>query len=222
MTHLCQGWMSAARIGSLLASAPRCSLATSARGIHTSSVVRAPKSLLTLADLSTSELDGLVRRAAELKGALKRGQPSVHPSLAGKSIGILFTKRSTRTRIASETSVATLGGHPMFLSPSDIQLGVNESLYDTVRVVSSMVDGIMARVGGHDEIEVSAPLRERQLTRTDLCGKLAGAGDQCALEPVPPYADPCGYAYDARGGTRSIVAGAVPLVARWPQGRLGR
>jgi ornithine carbamoyltransferase len=67
----------------------------------------------------------------------------------------MFTKRSTRTRVASETSIKALGGHPMFLGPSDIQLGVNESLYDTAKIVSSMADGIIARVGGHEEIEVS-------------------------------------------------------------------
>lgn len=67
----------------------------------------------------------------------------------------MFSKRSTRTRVATETSVASLGGQPMFLGPSDIQLGVNESLYDTSKVIGSMADGIMARVGQHEEVEVS-------------------------------------------------------------------
>lgn len=67
----------------------------------------------------------------------------------------MFTKRSTRTRVASETAIAALGGHGLFLSPQDIQLGVNESLFDTAKVVSSMCDGIIARVNGHEEIEVS-------------------------------------------------------------------
>lgn len=86
---------------------------------------------------------------------LSLGESPIVQSLKNKSIAIMFSKRSTRTRVASETSVASLGGTGLFLAPSDIQLGVNESLYDTAKVVSSMVDGIMARVGGHDEVEVS-------------------------------------------------------------------
>ena len=67
----------------------------------------------------------------------------------------MFSKRSTRTRVASESAAVLLGAHPMFLGASDIQLGVNESLYDTARIVGSMTDGIMARVGHHSEVEVS-------------------------------------------------------------------
>ncbi|WFD27290.1 ornithine carbamoyltransferase [Malassezia nana] len=112
--------------------------------------------LLTLAELSLEEIEGVLQRAAELKRTVKHtalGVRDLEPSLAGKTIAILFSKRSTRTRVASESSVAALGGHGMFLAPSDIQLGVNESLLDTARVISSMVEGIMARVGGHEEIE---------------------------------------------------------------------
>lgn len=71
-------------------------------------------------------------------------------------MALMFSKRSTRTRVATETAVAYLGGHAMFLGSQDIQLGVNESLLDTSKVVSSMVDGIMARVGAHSEIETLA------------------------------------------------------------------
>ncbi|SGY14443.1 BQ5605_C010g06184 [Microbotryum silenes-dioicae] len=77
-------------------------------------------------------------------------------SLDHKTVALMFSKRSTRTRVASESAVHMLGGHPMFLGAGDIQLGVNESLYDTSRVVSSMVDGIMARVGHHSEVETLA------------------------------------------------------------------
>jgi len=65
---------------------------------------------------------------------------------------LMFSKRSTRTRVASESATALLGGHAMFLGASDIQLGVNETLLDTSKVISSMVDGIMARVGDHSEV----------------------------------------------------------------------
>lgn len=63
-----------------------------------------------------------------------------------------FSKRSTRTRISTEGAVVTLGGHPMFLSKDDIQLGVNESLYDTAVVLSSMTSAIVARVGPHSDV----------------------------------------------------------------------
>ncbi|KAN0060000.1 ornithine carbamoyltransferase [Thecaphora frezii] len=136
-----------------------------------SSAAPKPPHLLTLADLSPTQIQSLLQSAIDFKAACKASSlatPAAHrkqlphnglplpQSLKGKSIAIMFSKRSTRTRVASETSVATLGGHPLFLSPSDIQLGVNESLFDTARVVSSMVDGIMARVGGHEEVETLA------------------------------------------------------------------
>ncbi|RKP24231.1 ornithine carbamoyltransferase [Syncephalis pseudoplumigaleata] len=68
----------------------------------------------------------------------------------------MFSKRSTRTRVATETAITHLGGRALFLGAQDIQLGVNETLYDTVHVLSTMVDGIMARVGPHADIETLA------------------------------------------------------------------
>jgi ornithine carbamoyltransferase len=65
---------------------------------------------------------------------------------------MMFSKRSTRTRVSTEGAVVQLGGHPMFLGKDDIQLGVNESLYDTAVVLSSMVSCIVARVGKHAEV----------------------------------------------------------------------
>ncbi|CDR87336.1 probable ornithine carbamoyltransferase precursor [Sporisorium scitamineum] len=130
---------------------------------------RQPPHLLTLADLSPAQIGSVLESAIEFKSAfratslalpessrkqLAAGESPIVQSLKNKSIAIMFSKRSTRTRVASETSVASLGGTGLFLVPSDIQLGVNESLYDTAKVVSSMVDGIMARVGGHDEVEL--------------------------------------------------------------------
>lgn len=73
-------------------------------------------------------------------------------ALKGQSVAITFSKRSTRTRVSTEGAVAAMGGHPMFLGKDDIQLGVNESLYDTSVVISSMVSAIVARVGPHSDI----------------------------------------------------------------------
>ena len=132
---------------------------------------RKPPSLLTLADLSVAQIQSLIDLSAQFKAAYysnsyalpassrKQLSANEHPvpqSLKDKQIAVLFTKRSTRTRIASETSISALGGHPIFLAPSDIQLGVNESLLDSAKVISSMTHGIMARVGSHEEIETLA------------------------------------------------------------------
>ncbi|EPQ29891.1 uncharacterized protein PFL1_02564 [Pseudozyma flocculosa PF-1] len=159
----------AARALSTSATAPASASTSASSSSH--SAAPKPPHLLTLADLSPAQIQSLLQSAIDFKAASKaaslstpadlRKKLGVHDSalpqsLKGKSVAIMFSKRSTRTRVASETSVASLGGHPLFLSPSDIQLGVNESLYDTARVVSSMVDGIMARVGGHDEVELLA------------------------------------------------------------------
>ncbi|KAL9938227.1 hypothetical protein V8E36_002850 [Tilletia maclaganii] len=114
-----------------------------------------PQHLLTLADLSPAQIQAYLDSAASLKSKWYASK-ALPDSLANKSIALLFTKRSTRTRVSAETSITQLGGAPLFLGPSDIQLGVNETLYDTTRVLGSMVDGIFARVGGHDEVELLA------------------------------------------------------------------
>jgi len=75
-------------------------------------------------------------------------------SLFNKSVALLFSKRSTRTRVAAETASLLLGGRALFLGKDDIQLGVNESPRDTARVIGGMCQGIFARVGDHSEIEV--------------------------------------------------------------------
>lgn len=113
-----------------------------------------PRHLLSIADLTPTELSTLVHRAATLRAAAKSSAlpPSLSSSLAGRTIALLFSKRSTRTRVSTESSVAAMGGHAMFLGSADIQLGVNESLYDSSVVISSMVAGIVARVNAHDEV----------------------------------------------------------------------
>lgn len=116
-----------------------------------------PTHMLTLADYSPEEIEALVLDALAQKLVAKTaGPPSIHQGLSGRSVALMFSKRSTRTRVASETAIGLLGGTPLFLGSGDIQLGVNESLRDTATVVGSMVDGIMARVKGHDEVETLA------------------------------------------------------------------
>lgn len=114
----------------------------------------APRHLLSIADLTPSEFTTLVRNAASHKRAIKSGYVprNLLGALSWKTVAMVFNKRSTRTRVSTEGAVVQLGGHPMFLGKDDIQLGVNESLYDTAVVLSSMVSCIVARVGKHAEV----------------------------------------------------------------------
>lgn len=110
------------------------STSTSSSPITSSSAPKVAPSLLSLADLSTAEITRLVTLAQHFKTQCKSpvsAAAKLEKSLADKTVALLFSKRSTRTRVASETSTKLLGGHSMFLGPGDVQLGVNESLKDT-------------------------------------------------------------------------------------------
>ncbi|KAI0392720.1 putative ornithine carbamoyl transferase [Xylariaceae sp. FL0594] len=110
--------------------------------------------LMTIGDLSTAEFSKLVLNAASHKKAVKSGQvpAAIKDRLLGQTVAMMFSKRSTRTRVSTEAAVAMMGGHPMFLGKDDIQLGVNESLYDTSKIISSMTSCMVARVGPHDDV----------------------------------------------------------------------
>ncbi|KAK7179152.1 argininosuccinate synthetase [Paraphaeosphaeria sporulosa] len=114
----------------------------------------APRHLLSIADLTPAELTTLVRNAGKHKTDIKSGNgwPHLSSALAGKTVAMTFSKRSTRTRVSTEGAIAAFGGTPMFLGKDDIQLGVNESLYDTSLVLSSMTAAIVARVGPHSDV----------------------------------------------------------------------
>jgi ornithine carbamoyltransferase len=106
---------------------------------------------LTLADFSAAELDTLIDRAIELKRLHLAGEPG--PQFPGSVLAMIFAKSSTRTRVSFEAGMAQLGGHAMFLSPTDTQLGRGEPIEDSARVISSMVDVVMIRTFGHDIVE---------------------------------------------------------------------
>ncbi|KAF2968497.1 hypothetical protein GQX73_g5082 [Xylaria multiplex] len=110
--------------------------------------------LMTIGDLSPAELSQLVLNASSHKRAVKSGQTpeAIKNKLLGQTVAMMFSKRSTRTRVSTEAAVALMGGHPMFLGKDDIQLGVNESLYDTSKIISSMTSCMVARVGPHDDV----------------------------------------------------------------------
>lgn len=108
------------------------------------------RDFLSLLDYTQDELYTLIKVAEELKAAQKAGIP--HPVLQGKTLGMIFTKSSTRTRVSFEVGMYQLGGHALFLSGRDIQLGRGETIGDTARVLSRMVDGIMIRTFSHQEV----------------------------------------------------------------------
>lgn len=109
---------------------------------------------LSLMDLSSDELKQLLNRGIELKKMQHAGE--IFEPLKNKVLAMIFDKSSTRTRVSFETGMAQFGGHAVFLSPRDTQLGRGEPIEDTARVISSMVDAIMVRTFAHSSLETLA------------------------------------------------------------------
>lgn len=109
------------------------------------------KHLLKLSDLSKEEIAQILNLADQLK--YDRKNNIEHKYLKGKSLGMIFEKSSTRTRVSFEVGMHDLGGHPLFLSSSDLQIGRGEPVCDTARVLSRMLDGIMIRTFDQKEVE---------------------------------------------------------------------
>ncbi len=108
----------------------------------------APRHFLELTDLTGPELREVVARGRRLKAGEEGGRP-----LQGRILALLFRKRSTRTRVSFEVAIHQLGGHTIFMSDQDSQMGRGESMADTARVLTGYVDGIMIRTFLHDEVE---------------------------------------------------------------------
>jgi len=106
---------------------------------------------LTLLDLSPDELKQLIHRAIELKQM--RNQGVIYEPFKNRVMAMIFEKASTRTRVSFEAGMAQFGGHAMFLSPRDTQLGRGEPVEDSARVISSMVDIVMIRTFSHELVE---------------------------------------------------------------------
>ncbi|MBC8184722.1 ornithine carbamoyltransferase [candidate division KSB1 bacterium] len=105
---------------------------------------------LSLADLTKDEILELLDLSIELKEKQKKGQ--AEPILKGQTLAMIFQKPSTRTRISFEVGMFQLGGHALYLAPSDIGVGTREAVKDIARVLSRYNDGIMARLFGHEDI----------------------------------------------------------------------
>ena len=108
------------------------------------------RDLLSIHELTVGEVEEILELAAELKAKQKAGIE--HKLLAGKTLGMIFEKSSTRTRVSFETGMYQLGGQALFLSNRDLQLGRGEPIKDTARVLSRYLDGIMIRTYGHERV----------------------------------------------------------------------
>ena len=108
------------------------------------------KDLISLHDLTSEEVQNLLKLGLKLKKELKSGIE--HKLLKGKTLGMIFTKSSTRTRVSFEVGMTQLGGYPLFLSSNDIQLGRGESIHDTAKVLERYLDGIMIRTYAHSDV----------------------------------------------------------------------
>lgn len=123
-------------------------------------------------DLSTEEIFDILNLADQLKYELKHNIE--HPLLKGKSLGMIFQKASTRTRVSFETGMYQLGGNPLFLSAADLQIGRGEPVQDTARVLSRYLDGIMIRTFAQKEVE-----------------DLAGYGSIPVINGLTDFCHPC-------------------------------
>ena len=130
------------------------------------------KDLLKLLDLSSQDILTILDTADQLKAMKKAGIQ--HPFLAGKTLAMIFEKSSTRTRVSFETGMYQLGGNAIYLSDKDSQIGRNEPVEDTARVLSRYCDGIMIRTYSQEEVE-----------------KLARYADIPVINGLTDFAHPC-------------------------------
>ena len=112
------------------------------------------KDLLKLLDLTGEDIKEILDTADQMKYSQKHGIP--HDALRGKTLAMIFEKNSTRTRVSFEVGMYQLGGHALFLSGKDSQIGRGEPIEDTARVLSRYCDGIMIRTFSQDEVETLA------------------------------------------------------------------
>ena len=130
------------------------------------------KHLLKMSDLTAKEITGILNLADQLKYDRKHGIP--HTYLQGKTLGMIFQKASTRTRVSFEVGMYQLGGSALFLSSHDLQIGRGEPIGDTARVLSGYLDGIMIRSYKQQEVE-----------------DLAKFGSVPVINGLTDYAHPC-------------------------------
>ena len=172
------------------------------------------KDLLSIHDLSTDEVAEILDFAAELKTMQKAGVE--HKLLAGKTLGMIFEKSSTRTRVSFEVGIFQLGGTGLFLSSKDLQLGRGEPIKDTARVLSRYLDGIMIRTFEQAKVEELAKFAKIPVINglTDLlhpCQVLTDLLTICEHKGKNFRALKMAYVGDGNNMTNSYLYGAAKV-----------
>ncbi len=169
------------------------------------------KDLIALSDLTPQELVSILDLADRVKAEPQR----YRQSLSGQTLGMIFQKPSTRTRVSFQVGIYQLGGEGLFLSSSDLQLGRGETIADTARVLSRFVDGIMARVFAHSDIEDLARHATVPVINglTDLLHPCQALADyQTMREQIGDLAGKkIAYIGDATNVYNSLLVGAMKL-----------
>ena len=171
------------------------------------------KHLLKMLDLSAEEIIDLLNLADQLKYERKHNIP--HPHLAGKTLGMIFQKASTRTRVSFETGMVQLGGYPLFLSSHDLQIGRGEPVQDTARVLSRYLDGIMIRTFAQQEVEDLAKYGSVPVINglTDFCHPCQVLADLMTIREYKGSFDGLKMCYigDGNNMANSLIVGGLKV-----------
>ncbi|MBQ4592732.1 MAG: ornithine carbamoyltransferase [Clostridia bacterium] len=171
------------------------------------------KDFLKMSDLSKNEIIELLDIADKLKYERKHGIE--HHILKGQSLGMIFQKSSTRTRVSFETGIYQLGGQPLFLSPRDLQIGRGEPLEDTARVLSRYLDGIMIRTFAQKEVEDLADYCSCPVINglTDYCHPCQVMADLMTIREIKGGFDGLKMCYigDGNNMANSLIVGGLTV-----------
>ena len=169
------------------------------------------KHLLKLLDLSSDEIYNILNLADKLK--YERKNRITHKLLEGKKLGMIFQKASTRTRVSFEVGMYELGGYPLFLSSSDLQIGRGEPVQDTARVLSRYLDGIMIRTFDQKEVEDLAKYGSIPVINglTDFAHPCQVLADLMTVREVKGSLDGVKMAYigDGNNMANSLIVGGL-------------
>lgn len=172
------------------------------------------KHLLKMLDLSGEEIIEILNLADQLKYELKHGIPHSH-LLKGKTLGMIFQKASTRTRVSFETGMYQLGGYPLFLSSNDLQIGRGEPVQDTARVLSRYLDGIMIRTFEQKEVEDLAEYGSIPIINglTDFCHPCQVLADLMTIREFKGSFDGLKMCFigDGNNMANSLIVGALKV-----------
>ncbi|WP_035322246.1 ornithine carbamoyltransferase [Peribacillus kribbensis] len=171
------------------------------------------KDFLAIADFSADEIKDFLELAKKIKAKRVMGEP--YTPLAGKTLGMIFEKPSTRTRVSFEAGMLQLGGHALFLSSQDLQIGRGETIADTARVLSRYLDGIMIRTFNHETLEVLAKNAEIPVINglTDLNHPCQALADLLTIHEIKGELEGLKMAYigDGNNMAHSLMAACAKM-----------